>query len=292
MSYNDNNGYNNYDPNNYGQYNNPYGQYNGQNNAQYDPYNQSNAQYTQYNQYNNQYSMQYGNQYSTNTGNGYGVSAPVQADEISAQKYNLIIGGVLLYGFLVNVFMIQFCFDAIFDLMIGNPILFYILYFAMAIIGVVMVNKSQNPVVSFAGYNLIVIPIGMVIAVTVNAYIMTGYETVIVSAFAITAVVTLVMMFLASVFPNFFLSLGRTLGITLLVTVVIELITFFIGMELGIIDYVVVLLFCGYIGFDWAKANAIPKTVDNAVDSAAELYVDIANLFLRLMRILARSQNN
>ena len=66
----------------------------------------------------------------------------------------------------------------------------------------------------------------------------------------------------------------------------------FIGFDLGLIDYIVVLIFCGYIGYDWAKANALPKTYDNAIDSAANLYVDIVNLFLRILRILARSQNN
>ena len=40
-------------------------------------------------------------------------------------------------------------------------------------------------------------------------------------------------------------------------------------------------------GFDWARANAIPKTADNAVDSAASLYMDIINLFLRILMILA-----
>ena len=112
------------------------------------------------------------------------------------------------------------------------------------------------------------------------------------AAFGVTAVVTLAMMFISSIFPSFFLSLGRTLGVTLLLTVVIELIMYFAGFSLGIIDYVVVLIFCGYVGYDWSKANANLKTVDNAIDSAAELYVDIANLFIRILRIMARAQRN
>jgi len=65
----------------------------------------------------------------------------------------------------------------------------------------------------------------------------------------------------------------------------------FLGANLGIIDYIVVLIFCGYIGYDWARANACAKTVDNAVDMAAELYVDIINLFIRILSILARSND-
>ena len=82
-----------------------------------------------------------------------------------------------------------------------------------------------------------------------------------------------------------------TLCISLLITVVVEIILFFVGIQLGIIDYVVVLIFCGYVGYDWAKANVQTKTVDNAIDSASELYVDIVNLFVRILRILARAND-
>lgn len=216
----------------------------------------------------------------------YGVSK-----EISPEAYNLVIGGTLLYGFLVNCFMVSFCFESVVSL-ISNPLLFYLAYFAMVIIGSMMVNKSINPVISFIGYNLIVIPLGMVLSLVLNTYAMAGYSSTITAAFGITAVVTLAMMFISSIFPNFFLSLGKTLFVTLLITIAVEIVLYFVGVGLGIIDYVVVLIFCGYIGYDWVRANRCVKTVDNAIDSAAELYVDIVNLFLRILRILARSQNN
>ncbi len=46
--------------------------------------------------------------------------------------------------------------------------------------------------------------------------------------------------------------------------------------------------FCGYIGVDWGRANQIERTVDNAIDSAAALYLDIINLFLRILRIMSK----
>ena len=63
---------------------------------------------------------------------------------------------------------------------------------------------------------------------------------------------------------------------------------FVFGIHHGILDWIVVLIFCGYIGYDWSRANQIPKTIDNAIDSAAALYMDIINLFLRILRILGR----
>ena len=210
--------------------------------------------------------------------------------EVSASTYNMVIGGVLAYGFIINCLMVALCSDAIYSLA-SNPIMFYIFYFAMIVVGSLMVNGSKNPVISFIGYNLIVIPLGFVLSIIITGFASIGYTSIIATAFGITAVVTLAMMAVSSAFPNFFLSLGRTLGITLLITIVVELVMMFLGANLGIIDYVVVLIFCGYIGYDWARANACAKTIDNAVDSAAELYVDIVNLFIRILSILARSRD-
>ena len=266
MSYNNYN--NGYDPNGYNQ--------NG-----YDP-NGYNPNYYDQSGYNNGYNQ-----------NGY--ATPYYASNakiISNEMYNLVIGGVLLYGFLVNCLMTAFLGESIMQFVYTNPIAFYIGYFILAIAGTIMIKKSDNPVISFIGYNLMVVPIGMVLSSVITLYGMVGYSGIVTTAFAITAVVTLLMMFVSSIFPNFFLSMGRTLGVTLLITIVVELVLMFIGADLGIIDYVVVLIFCGYIGYDWAKANAIEKTFDNAVDSAAELYIDIVNLFLRILRILARANRN
>ena len=37
------------------------------------------------------------------------------------------------------------------------------------------------------------------------------------------------------------------------------------------------------IWYDWAKAQNNVKTLDNAIDSAVALYLDVINLFLRLL---------
>ncbi len=244
------------------------------------------------NGYNNNYNYNNGSYNSYNNGYGaqtsYHQNTYVSRDEITSQSYNMIIGATLLYGFVINMIMVSCCYDFAMSL---NPITFIIGYFVMALIGGFMVHKSDNPIISFIGYNFIVIPMGLCLTIIINTYAMAGYESTIITAFLITAVVTLVMMGLSAVFPDFFLSIGKTLFVTLLITVIAELVLFFMGISLGVIDYIVVLIFCGYIGYDWAKANAIPKTVDNAIDSASELYVDIVNLFVRILRILARSNN-
>lgn len=51
-------------------------------------------------------------------------------------------------------------------------------------------------------------------------------------------------------------------------------------------------IFSLYIGYDWVKAQMYVKTVDNAVDSALDIYLDIINLFLQLLRILGSKNND
>jgi FtsH-binding integral membrane protein len=187
---------------------------------------------------------------------------------------------------------VYFCADAAFSIIDGSPILFFIGYAVLVLVGSFMIHGSSNPSVSFVGYNFFVLPMGLILSYIINIYNAVGYSNVVTMAFGITALVTFLMMVVSSVFPNVFLSIGRALGITLLITVLVELVMMLFGASLAITDYVVVLIFCGYVGYDWARANACAKTVDNAVDSAAELYVDIVNLFVRILRILARNNRN
>ncbi len=43
-----------------------------------------------------------------------------------------------------------------------------------------------------------------------------------------------------------------------------------------------------YIGYDIYRSQQYPKTLDNAVDSALDIYMDIANLFIRILSILGK----
>ncbi len=208
--------------------------------------------------------------------------------EISERSFNLIIGAVLLWGFVLNFAMVAL-FGAQINRMMANvnPLMFLVGYFVMVIAGSVLLKKD-SPVLSFIGYNLIALPIGVVVCACV-----TGVPVSIVkSAVLVTAIVTLSFMILATVFPGFFLSLGRVLGIGLLVAIVAELVTTLIfRVHSSVYEWIFVGIFSLFIGYDWARANTCARTVDNAIDLAANLYLDIINLFLRILEIMARRKD-
>lgn len=208
--------------------------------------------------------------------------------EISTAAYNAIIGGLLLWGLLLNYAMVVFLTDPILRL-VGNikPIVFVLLYLGLVIVGSFMI-RNESPVTSVIGFHLIAVPVGVIVCVALQ-----GYATDVVrNAILLTGVVTGVFTALGMIFPTFFLKLGRVLFFALLASLIVEVGGMLIMRhEFRFMDWVIVAIFSLYIGFDWARANTCAKTVNNAVDLAANLYMDIINIFLRLLQILGRNRD-
>lgn len=211
------------------------------------------------------------------------------SDTLSIRAYNAVIGIVLLWGFVANAIMHYYFADVFAS---WNLVAVVIGYFVCCIIGIGLNKISDNPLISFIGYNLVVVPVGVILSLA-----LAGYDQItIMHAIYVTAGVTVLMILLAVFFPKVFLSMGGVLGVCLTCVIVIELVvlalSFFFNFRLPTIwDALVALLFCLYIGYDWAKAQEKPKTLDNAVDVVVELYLDIINLFIRVLEILGKKKD-
>ena len=107
--------------------------------------------------------------------------------ELSLRAYNLTIGLVLLWGFVVNVLMCKFCTKTF---MSWNFTAVVIGYFIVAIAGMLISRFSDNPFISFIGYNMVVLPVGVVLSLA-----LTEYDKIsIMNALLTTTVVTLIMI--------------------------------------------------------------------------------------------------
>lgn len=204
---------------------------------------------------------------------------------ISENAYNAAIGLTILWGILLNVLTALFLTPYLMKINYWVILVGYVVL-SFACIGVVF--KSHTPAISFLGFTGLAFVMGVLLT-----FFLTGYtSSTIYSAFLATGIIVLSMMILSMFFPAFFLSLGRVLLFALIGSIVIELIGgLLLHLPLGIMDYVVVVIFAGYIGYDWAKAQAYPKTMDNAIDSAADIYVDIINIFIRVLSIIGKKDN-
>lgn len=207
-------------------------------------------------------------------------------DSLTSRRYNLALCGTLTYGLAVNALMVYFLYGPLQQMASTLGWLGLLLvYLVPTIAGIVIANRSTQPLVSFLGYNLVVLPIGLMLALVVPGL----PADIVVKAMGLTAMVTLTMTLVAVVKPQFFLGLGRTLLVALLVGLLAEVVaTFLLGYRGAMFDWFFVLLFSGYIGYDVARSQAYPKTLDNAIDCALDVYLDVINLFIRLLSILGR----
>ncbi|MBQ3760409.1 MAG: US12 family protein [Clostridia bacterium] len=208
---------------------------------------------------------------------------------VSRRVYNLLIGGLLLWGFALNFLMVKLLGEKVSEFaMNGGALPILLIYLVCVILGAVLVRRD-NPVTSFIGYNLIALPVGLILCVALQGY----PSSVISTAVLMTAIITAVFVVLGSIFPNLFLSIGRALGVGLIILIVGELITLLLfrssRMEL-VWAYLGAGLFAMFIGFDWARCNVCACTVNNAIAASANLYLDIINLFLRLLQILNKNR--
>ncbi len=200
-----------------------------------------------------------------------------QTNELSIRAYNIAIGLILLWGFIINIIMCVCCTEIF---MQWNPVAIIIGYFVIAIAGIFLSECSSNAFVSFIGYNMVVVPVGVILSIFLADY----DQISVMNALATTVAITLLMILLGSIFPQIFLSMGRVLFVCLTGVVICEIIFLLIGFSTpSIWDWIVALIFCGYIGYDWAEAQTKLRTLDNAVDSVVALYLDIVNLFMRLL---------
>jgi FtsH-binding integral membrane protein len=204
--------------------------------------------------------------------------ARVESSEISASLYNLIIGAVLLWGFFVTV-VVQHQFQHV---AYGWPL--FIGYFLCTLLGM-WIARSTNPVISFLGYHFVVVPTGVILGPLINSL----SPQVLQNTLILTGGVTFGMMGCGTLFPQVFSRIGKALFISLILLVVMSLLEVFIFHRgFTIVDYIAAGIFSLYIAYDYARAQMIPKTFDNAIDVCIALYMDVINLFIRIASILSR----
>ena len=206
------------------------------------------------------------------------------AQEVDARTYTLVLGGVVVYGLVLNIIMCATLGDSMSHV---NPIALLIGYFVSCLIGIFMSHKSNNPIISFIGYNLVVVPCGLIVSLVVSAYVRAGAGDIVLQAFIYTAIITACMIGLSIAIPEFFSKIGGLLLGALVGLILAELINiFFIHKDQSYIAWIGAAIFSLYIGYDYWRAQQYAKTIDNAVDSAVDIYLDMINLFLKILRVL------
>jgi FtsH-binding integral membrane protein len=209
------------------------------------------------------------------------------SNEMSRNVFYLVLGAILSWGFVLTMLVAK-------STATWQPGIIMVLLVGLGIpiVGIILSAASSNSLISFAGFNLVVGGLSAILGPVLAMYDIK--EPGLVERAAImTALVTAVMGVSGLMLPNFYRSIGGALFGALIALVVVSFARLFIPaiQDVGIIDYIAAGIFALYIGYDMWRASDIPATLDNAVDVAVSLYLDILNLFLSLLRILGSSDD-
>lgn len=204
-------------------------------------------------------------------------------DTMTRSSFYFVLGIILTYGFTATYIVSEMSSS-------WTPGIweFLLVGLGLPLLGIFM-SVSESALVSFIGFNLVVIPFGVILGPTLKMYEL-AQPGIVSQAAMLTACVTGVMAVSGLLFPDFYRSIGGALFGALLSLLAVFIASMFVPALMGftIIHYAAAGLFALYIGYDMWRASDIPATLDNAVDVSISLYLDILNLFLWILKILGK----
>ena len=207
---------------------------------------------------------------------------------ISRRLYNVIMGGLVIVGFAVIGACAALVTTPGFMLAVYQnylPIMFGSV--AASIAGIVVLNlgmKREGFGMALAGYALVVASIGFTTGLILPLYDLPS----IANAFVGTAIIAALFTLLGATFPAFFARVQGVAMTALFALLVVSIVGGFMGVSMGWLDYAVILLFCGFIGFDTYRAQQCEATVKMAIFNGVQIWLDLVNVFIRLLAIVGR----
>ena len=209
---------------------------------------------------------------------------------ITRRLYNALLAGFVVLSFVIMAICSHITTTIEFVYFIyRNPVLFMVGSLVCSIGGIVCMSigrSKESLPIGLVGYALFTLTFGFSTSFVLSAYSLDSITT----AFTATAGIMIVFGAAGIAFPRFFAKIQGVLLVALLAIIVVELVLTFTGVSQSLTDVAVILIFCGFIGYDVYRASVATPTVSNALWYAIELYLDIINVFLRLLSLFGRRE--
>jgi len=207
---------------------------------------------------------------------------------LSRRAYNLIMGGLVMLGFLVigacaalaaTPGFLLAVYQNYFPIMLGSVI--------ASLAGIIVLHlgmKREGFGMALAGYALVIGSIGFTTGLVLPMYDLPS----IANAFVGTALIAALFTLLGAAFPAFFARVQGIALTALFALIIVSVVGSFMGVAMGWLDYAVILVFCGFIGYDTYRAQQCEATVKMAVFNAVQIWLDLVNVFIRILAIVGR----
>lgn len=207
---------------------------------------------------------------------------------ISRRAYNLLTYGLVTVSFLIMWGTYQLASGGALASILSTAggLVGLIVSVIATIAGLILmsVGKSKQLVgVSTVGYVVFSLTFGFTTSLILQRYDI----GTIAYAFGITACVSGIFLIAGVTFPQFFSRLGGALCFGLIAVILVEFVaTVFFHANQTIFDYIVIILFCGFLGYDSYQMACDDATVPNAIFHASNIYIDIVNILIRVLDLM------
>lgn len=235
--------------------------------------------------------MEYG---PVNTGEERAVSpfdpARDHSTALSRRTYNLLMGGLVMLGFAVIALCAGLASTPGFlYAVLDNYPAVTIGSLVASIAGVVVINlgmKREGFGMALGGYALVVCSIGFTTGLLLPLYDLPSIANAAVG----TALIAMLFTLLGASYPRVFARVQGVAVVSLLALLLVGLVGGLMGMPLGWLDYAIILVFCGFIGYDTYRAQQCEPTVKMAIFNAVQIWLDLVNVFVRILSIVGNRE--
>jgi FtsH-binding integral membrane protein len=209
-------------------------------------------------------------------------------DHISERTFMFILGGYLSAGIAASTVLATLTYQS------HLPLLVVIGLCLLPFVGIWISMSSDNWMVSTLGYALVVAPFGALLGPFAAHYKL----AIIVQAMFVTLFVTIGMWVTGTAIPRITKDYsGWIVGILLFIIGITLLKPLMAPFGLSPVatiwwHWLCAAFFAALIVYDVNKAMQMPKTLDNAVDAAVGLYLDVLNFFLHAVKALGSSSSD
>lgn len=223
----------------------------------------------------------------------YKQGARRDADTMTNRAFMMAISGFTAVFIVIAMVGASFSYGWTFGgnawLMIG----FMLVCLLASIGGGVLAHANDDPMISVVGGAICSGAMGLMIGPFV-ALFTTGS---VVQAFVLAAVVVLATGFIGALLPKDLSAWGAPLFGLLLGAIVIQFggiilsaLGFNLQLAFGILDWAVLVLFCLIMVYDLNMARRLNKTMNNAIDVAVNVFLNFANIFIRILSIMGQKK--
>ena len=203
-------------------------------------------------------------------------------DEISANTFNLLFALTTVFGWAI------YAAAANAYLHTKLSTFEWVAFFVVSLIGCFVAAAESIPI-KFVGMTMIAGGLGAICGPFIGKFKMASVIDIL---FA-TIVITLVLGAAGWLYPKSLASWGSGLLTALIALIIVQLLLPVIYALLGLplkglihtLDWIGILLFSLYLVYDFNRAQELQKTPDNAISCGIAVFLDMVNIFIRLLEI-------